>query len=156
MARYDVLKLENQLCFPLYAAAKEVVRLYTPYLTELNLTYTQYIVMMLVWEKKEIAVKELVERLFLDTGTLTPLLKKLESKGIVSLSRNPNDRRSVIAKATQTGMALRDRAVEIPVKVGKCISLDRTELQTLHQTLYKILHVIHTENKEAEANETDE
>lgn len=139
MNQYDALKLENQLCFPLYAAAKEVVRLYTPYLSELDLTYTQYIVMMLVWEKHEIIVKDLVDRLFLDTGTLTPLLKNLERKGIVSLHRTPNDRRSVMVKATDFGMALREKAVEIPYKVGACLPLDAQELQVLHQALYKIL-----------------
>lgn len=146
MKNYDSLKLENQLCFPLYAAAKEVVRLYTPHLTKLDLTYTQYIVMMLVWEKKEIVVKELAERLFLDTGTLTPLLKKLEQKGFVELDRLAHDRRSLVVKATQTAMELRDRAVEVPGKIGACLPLELDELILLHKTLHKILAGIH--NKE--------
>ncbi len=147
MEKYDALKLENQLCFPLYAAAKEVVRLYTPHLTELDLTYTQYIVMMLVWEKRAVLVKELVERLFLDTGTLTPLLKKLEQKGLVLLERDENDRRSVVAKATQAAMELRDRAVEVPGKVGACLPLEMEELIMLHKTLHKILNTIHQEER---------
>lgn len=143
MGRYDGLKMENQLCFPLYAAAKEVVRLYTPYLAELNLIYTQYIVMMLVWEKQKIAVKELVERLFLDTGTLTPLLKKLERKGLASLRHDPQDRRSVMAAATRSGLALRERAAEVPGKIGACVPLNPEEARTLCQTLYRILNRIH-------------
>ena len=151
MDKYDALKLENQLCFPLYAAAKEVVRLYTPYLSELNLTYTQYIVMMLVWEKKEIVVKELTERLFLDTGTLTPLLKNLERKGLILQRRSPRDRRSVVVEATEAGMALREKAVEIPYKVGACLPLEPQELQALHRTLYRILaHIRKDTNCESE------
>lgn len=142
MEKYDLLKLENQLCFPLYAAAKEVVRLYTPHLAKLHLTYTQYIVMMLIWEKKAIAVKELAQRLFLDTGTLTPLLKKLEKKQLVQLEQDENDRRSVIVNATQTAMKLRDSAVGIPGEVGACLPLEMEEAVTLYKTLHKIINLI--------------
>lgn len=150
MEHYDMLKLENQLCFPLYAAAKEVVRLYTPHLSELGLTYTQYIAMMLIWEKKEVVVKDLVDRLYLDTGTLTPLLKKLESKGLVILCRDPNDRRSVIAQATPAAMELREKAVEIPQKVGECVPLNLEELTVLHKALYKILNNVHKTGKDGQ------
>lgn len=139
MEAYDVLKLENQLCFPLYAAAKEVVRLYTPHLAALGLTYTQYIVMMLVWDKREIAVKQLTERLFLDTGTLTPLLRKLQQRGLVTLDRDDGDRRSVMVRATASGMQLREMALDIPRKVGACLPLEMDEILSLHKTLYKIL-----------------
>lgn len=155
MKNYEALRLENQLCFPLYAAAKEVVRLYTPYLTELDLTYTQYIVMMLVWDTDEIAVKELTERLYLDTGTLTPLLKKLEQKELVSLTRAPNDRRSVVVKATESGMNLRDKALDIPHKVGSCLPLNMDEIQALHKTLYKILGGLQTETKHRKDENND-
>ena len=121
MNEYEVLKLENQLCFPLYAAAKEVTRLYTPYLNKIGLTYTQYIVMMVVWDEQEVVVKELGRRLYLDTGTLTPLLKKLEKKELISLSPLPDDRRSVVVKVTEQGMNLREEAKDIPEKVGSCI-----------------------------------
>ncbi|MDL2324195.1 MarR family transcriptional regulator [Ruminococcaceae bacterium OttesenSCG-928-A16] len=139
MDPYSSLKLENQLCFPLYAAAKEVVRLYTPYLDEIGLTYTQYIAMMLVWEKKEIVVKDLAQRLFLDTGTLTPLLKKLEAKGVVSLTRAPKDKRSVVVALTPQGQALRNKAAAIPAQVGQCLPLKPQEAQQLYTTLYKLL-----------------
>lgn len=147
MEKYEVLKLENQLCFPLYAAAKEVVRLYTPYLTRLDLTYTQYLVMMLVWEKGTIVVKELAHRLYLDTGTLTPLLKKLEQKGLVVLERDENDRRSVVAKATPAAMELRERAVEVPKTILSCLPLEMEELMMLYRTLHKILGTMHHQER---------
>lgn len=136
---FEALRLENQLCFPLYAAAKGVVRLYTPALAPLHLTYTQYIVMMVVWEKEEVVVKELVELLYLDTGTLTPLLKKLESKKYVTLTRDPEDRRSVRVRLTPTGAALRERAADIPAKIGACVPLTPQDAQTLYLLLHKIL-----------------
>lgn len=139
METYGVLKLENQLCFPLYAAAKEVVRLYTPYLEQLGLTYTQYIALMVIWEESEISVKTLGQRLYLDTGTLTPLLRKLEKKGIVSLDRDARDRRSVVVAPTESGMMLREKAVEIPGKVGACVPLEPGEAAQLYQTLYRLL-----------------
>lgn len=139
MPQYDMLKLENQLCFPLYACAKEVVRLYTPHLSELGLTYTQYIAMMVVWQQGELPVKELGRRLYLDSGTLTPLLKKLEEKGLVTRQRDARDERSVLVSATAEGFALREKATEIPARVGGCIPLDAQEAQTLYQLLYRIL-----------------
>ena len=94
--KYDAIKLENQICFPLYACAKEIVRRYKPFLDELNLTYTQYITMMVLWEEKEMNVKELGKRLYLDSGTLTPVLKRLEQKGLVIRKRNSKDERVLI------------------------------------------------------------
>jgi len=137
--KYDALKLENQLCFPLYAAAKEVVKKYTPYLSEINLTYTQYIAMMVLWDKKQISVKELGEFLYLDSGTLTPLLKALEKKGFVSRQRSESDERVLIAKVTENGMKLRESAVSVPEKIGSCIMLDSDEAVKLYEMLYKIL-----------------
>ena len=101
--KYDALKLENQLCFPLYAAAREVVKRYRPYLDELDITYTQYITMMVMWEQKEITVKALGEKLFLDSGTMTPVLKSLESKGYVLRKRSTKDERSVSDFLTYCG-----------------------------------------------------
>lgn len=137
--KYDVLKLENQLCFPLYAVSKEIVRKYTPFLNELDLTYTQYIVMMVMWEDKEISVKDLGSKLYLDSGTLTPLLKNLEKKGLVTRNRSKTDERFLIVKITDEGMTLREKAVDIPAKIGGCISLDEDEAVKLYATLKKLL-----------------
>ncbi len=142
MDKYDCLKLENQICFPLYACAKEVVRHYKPFLDELDLTYTQYIVMMVLWEEKETNVKELGKRLFLDSGTLTPLLKKLESKGYLTRERSKSDERNLMITVTDDGMQLRDRAVEVPVRMGQCVKLEPEEAAVLYKTLYKLLGVM--------------
>lgn len=140
--KYDALLLQNQLCFPLYAVSKEVVRLYKPFLDEIGLTYTQYIAMMVLWEKQTATVKELGERLYLDSGTLTPLLKKMEAQGIVSRQRNVADERSVIVSLTRAGEALRERAANIPAKIGKCLPLTSDEADTLYELLYKVLRGI--------------
>ncbi len=136
---YEILKIENQVCFPLYAAAKDVIRKYTPYLDPLNLTYTQYIVMMVLWEYKEMNVKELGQRLFLDSGTLTPLLKKLEQKGFISRTRSDSDERNLMVSPTEKGMKLREKALAVPAAMGSCIDLTQEEIQTLYQLLYKLL-----------------
>ncbi|MBQ7103500.1 MAG: MarR family transcriptional regulator, partial [Anaerotignum sp.] len=100
---YDALKLRGQLCFPLYACAKETIRLYKPFLDELGLTYTQYITMMVLWEKKCLTVKELGKELYLDSGTLTPLLKKLEAKGYLIRERSKEDERNLFISLTEEG-----------------------------------------------------
>ena len=137
---YDVLKLENQLCFPLYAAAREVVKRYRPHLEALDLTYTQYITMMVMWEQKEITVKALGEKLFLDSGTMTPVLKSLEAKGYVMRKRSTNDERSVTVTVTASGDALREQAAEIPARVAGCVGLEPNEAMQLYTLLYKILN----------------
>ena len=139
MDKYDSLKIEYQLCFPLYAAAKEVVKKYAPLLEELDLTYTQYITMMVLWEYGEISSKELGNRLFLDSGTLTPLLKKLEDKGYISRGRSEDDARNLMVKATEAGMELRERALSVPPRISQCISLEPQEAMELYRLLYKIL-----------------
>ena len=136
---YNALKLENQLCFPLYACSKEVVKRYKPFLDELDLTYTQYITMMVMWEKKSINVKELGECLYLDSGTLTPLLKKLEAKGYIRRERSKSDERNLIVSITEKGEKLREDAVEVPQKMTACVSLDNEEALTLYKLLYKLL-----------------
>ncbi len=135
----EILKLKNQLCFPLYASAKEVVKKYKPLLDEIDLTYTQYITMLVMWEQKEINVKHLGEYLFLDSGTLTPVLKKLEGKGYINRTRSENDERVLNVSITEKGQALRERAESIPEKVGQCIPLSPEESITLYKLLYKIL-----------------
>lgn len=139
MGRYDCLKIENQLCFPLYAASKEIVRRYKPILDKIDLTYTQYIAMMVLWEKKELNVKELGKCLYLDSGTLTPLLKKLESKGFVTRHRSESDERNLMITITDKGMALREEAVNVPKEIGSCISLEPEEEKELYRLLYKVL-----------------
>ena len=140
MDGYESLLLQNQLCFPLYAAAKEVVRLYKPFLDEIGLTYTQYIAMMVLWESRSMSVKELGERLYLDSGTLTPLLKKMEMQGIVSRRRSTQDERSVLVSVTEKGDALRERALSVPAQMKNCIPLTSEEVSTLYHLLYRVLH----------------
>ncbi len=137
--KYDALKLENQLCFPLYAASKEIIRRYKPFLDELDLTYTQYIAMMVFWDKKQLNVKELGKYLKLDSGTLTPVLKKLEAKGYITRSRSAEDERNLVISVTDKGEALKEKAVEVPVKMGACVSLTPDEAMTLYRILYKLM-----------------
>ena len=133
------LMLENQLCFPLYAAARSVVNRYTPYLKPLGLTYTQYIVLLVLWEHDGISVSEIGEKLMLDNGTLSPLLKKMEQAGWVERRRSTEDDRVVIITLTEAGRALRERAKEVPGKVASCIDLPPEKAQTLYILLYELL-----------------
>ena len=137
--QYDLLKLENQLCFPLYAAARATIRLYKPLLDKLDLTYTQYITMMVLWERKSLTAKELGDILFLDSGTLTPLLKKMEAKGYLTRKRSSVDERSLVVTVTDAGMALREEALSVPVAMADCLTLPREEAMTLYGILYKML-----------------
>lgn len=139
MDKYEVLKLENQICFPLYVSSKEVVKRYTPFLEEIDLTYTQYITMMVLWEHHEMNVKELGKYLYLDSGTLTPVLKKLEQKGFISRKRNAQDERVLNVAVTEEGMNLREKAIEIPVKLGESVSLDEEDAKKLHEILHKLI-----------------
>lgn len=139
MDKYDALKLDNQLCFPLYAASREVIKRYRPFLDELDITYTQYITMMVFWEKREINVKELGKLLFLDSGTLTPVLKSLEAKGYVHRYRSKEDERVLMVEITKEGEALKDLAADIPAKVGGCMALSPEEALQLYQLLHKVL-----------------
>ena len=137
--KYDALKLENQLCFPLYAASKEVVKRYRPYLEPLGLTYTQYLVMMVLWEQRQLNVKELGDKLYLDSGTLTPVLKNLESKGYLTRCRSERDERILLVSVTDDGVALRDRALPVPERMSGCVRLEREEALTLYMLLHKLL-----------------
>ena len=139
MTDYKQLKLENQLCFPLYACAKEIVRRYTPFLDPLGLTYTQYITMMVLWEQKETSVKEIGKILYLDSGTLTPMLKKLEAKGYITRRRSKEDERSVLISLTKEGEALKAQAASIPAEVGACLNIAPEDAEILYRTLYRIL-----------------
>lgn len=136
---YDALKLKNQLCFPLYAVSKEVTRLYKPFLDPLGLTYTQYITMMALWESDGINVKSLGERLYLDSGTLTPLLKKLESHGLINRTRSKDNERNVFITLTDKGWALRDEAIKVPEQLIQCLHVDPEDAHVLYKVLNKIL-----------------
>lgn len=138
--KYDVLKLDNQLCFPLYVCAKEVVRRYKPFLDEIDLTYTQYITMMVMWEQKELSVKELGKRLFLDSGTLTPVLKALEKKGFLSRNRSSEDERILVVTLTDSGKKLQESAVEVPSKMQGCFPLDEKDATDLYRILHKLMN----------------
>lgn len=137
--KYEALKLENQLCFPLYACSRETIKLYKPFLDELDLTYTQYIAMMVLWEKESVTVKELGEALYLDSGTLTPLLKKMEAKGLITRRRSEQDERSLIVRLTEEGMAMRERALSVPHQMASCVHLEPEEARELYRLLYKLL-----------------
>ncbi len=136
---YDSLKLENQLCFPLYACSKEIIRAYKPFLDKVDLTYTQYITMMVLWDKKEMNVKTLGEYLYLDSGTLTPVLKKLESKGYLKRTRSKTDERNLLVSITKEGEALKDKAKEIPEKIGSCVKLSADDAKELYRLLYMVI-----------------
>ncbi len=139
---YDLLKLGNQLCFPLYACSKEIIRKYKPFLDPLGLTYTQYIALMALWEEDNLTVKALGERLYLDSGTLTPLLKKMEGQKLIKRIRSSEDERNVYIKLTEDGNLLKDKAAAVPEQIGRCFSLSNEEVLFLHQTLHKILRQI--------------
>lgn len=136
---YDKLKLENQLCFPLYAGARNVVGKYAKPLNQIGLTYTQYLVMMVMWEVEKISVKEMGKKLFLDSGTLTPVLKTLEKKGYVSRARSKKDERVLIVTITKEGIALKDKALFVPDAVADACALTEEEAKTLYDILYKLL-----------------
>ncbi|MBQ7562625.1 MAG: MarR family transcriptional regulator [Lachnospiraceae bacterium] len=136
---YEALKLNNQVCFPLYACSKELVNRYTPYLKRLGLTYTQYIVMMVLWEKESVSSRELADCLHLDYGTLTPVLKRLENSEYLTRQRDPKDERLLLISLTEKGNALKDEAVGIPTCIAKCMGLTEEEFKTLYVLTYKAL-----------------
>lgn len=143
--KYEMLRLQNQVCFPLYACSKELIRQYGPYLKELNLTYTQYIVMMVLWEKGHISSKDLSEFVHLDYGTLTPVLKKLEHTGYLTRERSAEDERLLSIALTEKGVKLKEKAVGIPTALAGCMGLTAEEFQTLYALTYKALK--HMESK---------
>ncbi len=143
MELYDPLKLENQLCFPLYACSKEIIRRYTPFLDEIGLTYTQYIAMMVMWEHKELTSKEMGEYLFLNSGTLTPVLKTLENKGYITRHRSKEDERNLVVSITEEGMALREQALSIPKQMRSCLDLSVKDAAQLYRILHKLMKQMH-------------
>lgn len=137
--KYDALRLENQLCFPLYVCAKEIVKAYKPYLDEIGITYTQYITMMVMWEHKELRVKDIGKYLYLDSGTLTSVLKKLEEKGFVTRKRSKKDERDLIVTITNSGEALKDQAVNIPKQLAGCVEMNPQKAKELYDLLYEVI-----------------
>lgn len=135
----DELKLRNQLCFPLYVASKEIIKKYKPILDAYDLTYTQYITMLVLWEYGNVNVKSLGEMLYLDSGTLTPVLKKLESKKYIKRIRDKKDERNLIISITEEGKNLKENVKGVPKQVSKCINLSDEEALTLYKLLYKVL-----------------
>ena len=136
---HEAMKLANQVCFPLYAASRSVISLYTPWLKPLGLTYTQYIVFLVLWEKDGITVGELCEKLMLDNGTLSPLLKKMQQARYVERKRSEEDDRVVVITLTEEGKALQEKAKDVPGKVAGCIDLPQEKAQQLYSLLYELL-----------------
>ena len=143
---YESLKLCNQVCFPLYACSKELVRQYGPYLKELGLTYTQYLVMMVLWEKQTVSSRELAECVRLDYGTLTPVLKRLEQAGYLQRTRAAEDERLLTLTLTNKGTDLREKALSIPPAVAECMGLTAEEFQALYMLTYKALRHMEQSN----------
>lgn len=146
--KYDALKLENEISFPLYAASKEIIRRYKPYLDELDLTYTQYLVMLVLWEHGELIVNQVGELLYLDSGTLTPLLKKLEAKGYVTRKRSSIDERRVSVSLTDAGKKLRNTAVKVPAAVKQELEFDSEDERLLSMTFNWLLERLDEDGEE--------
>ena len=143
--KYDSLRLRNQLCFPLYLCSKELTRRYQPMLDKLNLTYTQYVVMMYFWEVGGGSARDVSRALLLDPSTLTPILKKLEQKGYLARKRDPKDERSLIIHLTDAGEALKDDALEVPARMANCLGLSPEEAMRLGELIGKVLNNIEKE-----------
>ena len=135
----EAMKLSNQLCFPLYAAARSVISLYTPLLKPLGLTYTQYLVFLVLWEKDGLPVGEICGKLMLDSGTLSPLLKKMEQAGYIERRRGSEDDRVVLITLTEKGKKLQEKAKDVPREAGSCVELPPEKAQTLYALLYELL-----------------
>ncbi|MBR0352230.1 MAG: MarR family transcriptional regulator [Oscillospiraceae bacterium] len=136
---HEAMKLANQICFPLYAAARNVTGLYTPYLKPLGLTYTQYLVFLVLWEQDGVSVSWIGENLMLDNGTLSPLLKKLEQEGFIKRRRSAEDDRVVEIFLTEEGRALQEKAKDVPLRVAGCIDLSEEKTSRLYSLLYELL-----------------
>ena len=143
----EAMKLDNQICFPIYAAARAVTSLYTPFLKPLGLTYTQYILFLVLWEKDGLTVGEICRRLLLDSGTLSPILKKLRQQGYIEKHQSSADERSFIITLTENGRALQEQAKNIPLQVGKCVNIAPEKAKQLYTLLYELLNLQSTDKK---------
>ena len=151
---HEAMKLRNQLCFPLYAASRNVINLYTPHLKPLGLTYTQYIVFLALWERDGLTVGELCETLMLDNGTISPLLKKMQEAGYLRRTRSASDDRVVVVTLTEAGRALQEKAKDVPAQVAGCVDLTPDKAQTLYALLYELLN--NQKNKHMQAERSNE
>lgn len=142
MGNCDCIKLENQICFALYAASREVIKLYKPILDKHNLTYTQYVAMLVLWENERMTVKEIGQRLHLDSGTLTPLLKKLEHRGLITRHRDINDDRVVIANLTEAGVKLKSEILDVPGEVFCKMHISGDQAKDLMHNLENLLQCL--------------
>lgn len=140
MDKHDSLLLKNQLCFPTYAVSNKILRKYQPLLEKINLTYTQYIVMMVMWEKTQVNEKELCESLYLKSNTLAPLLKRLKDKGYIDIVKDKADKRNLVISLTEKGKKLKEKAVDVPPSIAEEFNLNEEEAKFLYQILYKILN----------------
>lgn len=148
---YELLLLKNQLCFPTYAAANKIIRRYQPLLKELDLTYTQYVTMMVMWEHERVNEKDLVEALYLQANTLAPLLKKLKQKGYIDINKDKKDKRNIVITLTDEGRKLKEKAIHVPVSLAKEPWLTNEEAKIYRKLLYKIIN----EGKELEDEDCD-
>lgn len=146
MDKFESLKLSNQVCFPLYAASREVIKLYKPFLDEYNLTYTQYITMLVLWEDEKITIKELCKKLYLDSGTITPVIKKLEAMGLLIKYRDKSDERIVNVELTDKGRELKEEIVKVPEQVSCKVNGSMEDLLILKNLLEKVLVEISPNN----------
>ena len=135
----EQLKLSNQLCFPLYAAARNIINIYTPVLKKLGITYTQYLVFLVLWEGDKIPVGDICQKLMLDSGTLSPLLKKMQKSGYIERKRSGKDDRVVVISLTKEGKDMMERAKNVPKEVGDCIKISPEKAKMLYEILYELL-----------------
>lgn len=135
----DNLKLENQLCFPLYVCSKEIIKRYKPYLEKIDLTYTQYIVMLIMWEDKEISFRDLVKKIYLESNTLTPVLKKLEDKKLIERKKKTGNDKNILLSITKKGIDLKEKARQVPKELEKCIVISEDDRNTLKEMLNRIV-----------------
>ncbi|MDT8717240.1 MarR family transcriptional regulator [Clostridium sp. 19966] len=146
MDNFDILKLDNQLCFSAYAFSRAIIKAYRPFLDELNITYPQYLVMLVLWEHEKITLKDMGHKLHLDSGTLTPLLKKLEAAGLIIRERSKEDERLLWITITPKGMNLREKALSIPENIIKATNANLQELYDLKIRLDKIFKNLDLDN----------
>ena len=139
MDKYESIKLDNQVCFSLYASSREIIKLYKPFLDKVNLTYTQYVAMLVLWEDEKSTVKDIGKRLHLDSGTLTPLLKKIESMGLIKRYRDVKDDRVVIVELTQQGRLLKEEVTDVPREMACKINMTKEDLIGLKIKLDNLL-----------------
>ena len=135
----DNLKLENQLCFPLYVCSKEIIKRYKPYLEQIDLTYTQYIVMMVMWEDKKISFRDLVKKLYLESNTLTPVLRKLEDKKLIERKKKTGNDKNILLSITKKGIDLKEKAKQVPKELEKCIAISEDDRKALKEMLNRIM-----------------